>query len=194
FNCSKPGQGGALSLTGADRVDPTRQPDAGAFFVRFAPGADQQAVLAGLRRRVPSLFIVPRLTSGQLTSLRGISDVPLVLAGIVALMAGATLAHTLVTSIRRRRLDIAILRTLGFLRRQVTATVAWQATTLAAVAVVAGIPLGIIGARWAWNLFADRLGVVPDSVVPVLAVVVTVPAAIIVANALALIPGRIASR
>ena len=134
------------------------------------------------------------MTSGQLTSLRGISDVPLVLAGIVALMAGATLAHTLVTSIRRRRLDIAILRTLGFLRRQVTATVAWQATTLAAVAVVAGIPLGIIGARWAWNLFADRLGVVPDSVVPVLAVVVTVPAAIIVANALALIPGRIASR
>src|SRR5207244_11112551 len=115
----------------------------------FAPGADQQAFLDGLRRKIHGrITVIGQPTSGQLSSLRGISNVPLVLAGIVALMAAVTLAHTLITSIRRRRLDLAILKTLGFVRRQVSSAVAWQATALAAVALVIGIPLGVMGGRW----------------------------------------------
>ena len=105
----------------------------------------------------------------------------------------SSLAHTLVTSIRRRRLELAILKTLGFVRRQVSATVAWQATALAAVALV-GLPLGVISGRWVWNVFASHLGVVPDPIIPVLTVLLAVPTTILVANLLALVPGRIASR
>ena len=44
---------------------------------------------------------------------------PLVLASLFTLSALATLVHVLVTSVRRRRKDLAILRTLGFKKRQV---------------------------------------------------------------------------
>ena len=71
---------------------------------------------------------------------------------------------------------------------------AWQATALTVVPLLVGLPLGVMAGRWVWHVFADHLGVVPDPAVPVLAVVLAVPAAILVANLLAAIPGRIASR
>ena len=78
-----------------------------------------------------------------------------------SIVAFATLVHVLVTSVRRRRRDLAILRTIGFTRRQISRTVAWQAATIAAAALAIGIPLGVVVGRFAWSLFASRLGVVP---------------------------------
>jgi ABC-type lipoprotein release transport system permease subunit len=195
FSFARPGQGAALSASGSDRVvGGDLEAGAGGLFLRFTPGADQQAFHAALKRQVGQIFWLPRQENPQVHNLGGIGNVPLILAGIVAMMAVATLAHTLITSIRRRRLDFAILKTLGFTRRQVSSTVAWQATTLASIALVIGIPLGVISGRWGWNYFADRLGVVPSTAIPVIAVVLAVPTAIILANLLAVLPGRIASR
>src|SRR5256714_9912144 len=109
-------------------------------------------------------------------------------------MAAVTLAHTLISSIRRRRLDLAILKTLGFVRRQVSATVAWQATTLAVVALVVGVPLGVAAGRWAWGLFADQLGVVSQPAVGAVALALVIPATILVANLLAAAPGWVAAK
>ena len=61
------------------------------------------------------------------------------------------------------------------------------------IAVGIGVPLGVAAGRWGWNIFADRLGVVPEPVVPVVAVLLTVPAALVLANLIAFVPGRIAS-
>jgi hypothetical protein len=194
FSFNRGGQGAAVSLSGAKRLGVYDPSKGAAFFVRFAPGVDQQRVIADLKRRVARLFVLPTQQSSQIHNLGGIGNTPLVLAAIVALMAAATLAHTLITSIRRRRLELAILKTLGFVRRQVSATVAWQATALASVAALVGLPLGVVSGRWVWNVFANHLGVVPDAVVPVLAVLLAVPATILVANLLAVVPGRIASR
>jgi ABC-type lipoprotein release transport system permease subunit len=52
------------------------------------------------------------------------------------------MTHTLVTSVRRRWRDLAVLKTLGFTRGQVGATVAWQAITFAVVALAFGLPWG----------------------------------------------------
>lgn len=38
--------------------------------------------------------------------------------------------------------------------------------TLVTVGVVVGIPLGVVGGRAAWQFFADQLGVVPRTSVP----------------------------
>jgi ABC-type lipoprotein release transport system permease subunit len=194
FSFNRPGQGAVLSLAGADRVSPEENQGGRAVYVRFAPGIDQDAFLRSLKHRIPQLFVVPHQTSDQISSLNQVGNVPLILAGIIAFMAAATLGHTLITSIRRRRLDLAILKTLGFERRQISATVAWQATALAVVALGIGIPSGVVAGRWGWNVFADHLGVVPQAVVPVLAVLLALPVTIVVANLLAVIPGRIASR
>ena len=112
----------------------------------------------------------------------------------MALLALGTVTHALASSVRRRRHDLAVLKTLGFLRRQVSATVAWQATVFAVAAVLAGVPLGIASGRWAWRLVADSLGVVAEPVVPSMGVLVTAAGALLVANLVAAGPGWVAGR
>jgi predicted lysophospholipase L1 biosynthesis ABC-type transport system permease subunit len=86
------------------------------------------------------------------------------------------------------------LKTLGFVRRQLWGAVAWQATTLAAIALLIGLPAGIAGGRWGWRLFAGQLGVLPDPVVPLAAIFVAVLSALALANLVAVLPGRAAAR
>ena len=49
----------------------------------------------------------------------------------------------------------------------VASTVAWQATTLALAGIAVGVPVGIVVGRAVWLAFANNLGVVPVSVVPI---------------------------
>ena len=109
-------------------------------------------------------------------------------------MAAATLAHTLASSTRRRRRDLAILKTLGFARWQLRQAVAWQATTIAAIALLIGLPTGVAAGRWAWRYLATQLGVLPEPAVPLTAIVSAVPGALVVANLIAAVPGRAAAR
>src|SRR5439155_19499530 len=118
----------------------------------------------------------------------------LALAALLGLPALAAAAPLLVTSIRRRRRDLAVLKTLGFVRRQVSAAVAWQATTLAVLALLVGLPIGIACGRWIWQLFAGQLGVPAEARIPALGVFVAVPSAVFVANLLAAGPGWVAGR
>ena len=175
-------------------IDPRAFADS-LVFLRLAPGTRLAPLVADLQRAVHRQVVaLPPQQNGQIRGLADIGNVPLLLAGIVGLMAAAALAHTLVTSIRRRRRDLAILKTIGFVRRQVSATIAWQATLLGLVAVAIGVPVGVAAGRWSWNTFADRLGVVPESVVPIVAVVLVVPAALLAANLIAFAPGRLGAR
>jgi ABC-type lipoprotein release transport system permease subunit len=47
-------------------------------------------------------------------------------------------------AVRQRRPELAVLKTIGFRRDQVHATVAWQALYLAPIALVLGLPLGVL--------------------------------------------------
>jgi putative ABC transport system permease protein len=100
----------------------------------------------------------------------------------------------LASSTRRRRRDLAILKTLGFTRRQVRHAIAWQATTIAAIALLIGLPAGIAAGRWAWRVFAAQLGVLPEPAIPLATIVIAIPAAMALANLIAAIPGRAAAR
>ena len=99
----------------------------------------------------------------DLADLQRVGGIPFVVASLLALLAAATLAHTLVTSVRRRRRDLSILKTLGSVRTQLSRAVAWQASAFAVVALAVGLPLGIAAGRWVWAVFAGRLGV-PDDI------------------------------
>jgi hypothetical protein len=119
---------------------------------------------------------------------------PLLLAALFAFVALGTLVHLLISSVRRRRRDLAILRTLGFKRGQVMRTVAWQSATLAAVALAIGVPAGILLGRLAWDLFADRLGIIVEPVIAWGAVVLVIPATIGLALFVGLGPAIVARR
>ena len=116
------------------------------------------------------------------------------LAGLLALLSAATLIHILLTAVRRRARDLAILRTLGFVGSQVRAAVAWQATTLVLLALLVGIPLGIAAGRWSWTTFTNQLGYVPEPSVGLAPVLLTIPAALLLGNLIAALPARAAAR
>jgi ABC-type lipoprotein release transport system permease subunit len=125
--------------------------------------------------------------------LRQIGWLPVTLAVLVLSLALLAVGHALVTGVVRRRREFAILKTLGFTRGQVRATVAWQATTIAAVGLLIGIPVGIVAGRLVWHRLASGLGVSTGSPFPTAAVLVIVPAVIALVNVVALLPARAAA-
>jgi ABC-type lipoprotein release transport system permease subunit len=154
-----------------------------------------KATIARLNRTPPIDSIVKGPLEGtDIGIYSGVERVPLVLGSLLALAAVATLAHVLMSAVRRRRRDLAILKTIGFVRGQVQATVAWQATVFATAALILGIPLGIAAGRWWWTLFAGRMGIVPEPVVPLALIGALLPAGILLANLVAAVPARIAAR
>ena len=112
----------------------------------------------------------------------------------LAAAAMASLALTVLTSVRRRRRELALLKTLGMTRRQLSAIVAWQTTLTLLIALVVGVPLGVAAGRWAWHGFAGSLGVVPVTVVPVLLLAAGCAAVILAGNLLASVPAAVAAR
>lgn len=163
------------------------------FAVRYAPGVSPATGFASLQRQFGPV-VLRRLPPADVIDLRSVQSLPFVLAGLIALLGLGTIGHTLVTSVRRRRQDLALLKTIGFVRRQVGATVAWQATSFMVVALLLGLPLGVAAGRWAWHAVASSISSASPSVLPVVALVLIVPAALVVANLLAAGPGWAAAQ
>jgi hypothetical protein len=132
---------------------------------------------------------------GDIRDYAGVRDTPLILGLVLALLAVGTLAHVLITGVRRRRRDLTVLKSLGFTRSQLRAVVAWQATALAVGALLIGVPAGIVAGRWTWAVFATEAGVSPQATVALPVVLLAVPAVtLLLANLIAAFPGRVAAR
>jgi hypothetical protein len=119
---------------------------------------------------------------------------PLALALGLAAAAVLSVALTVLASVRRRRRELALLKTLGMTRGQVRSVVAWQTSIVLIVAVLIGVPLGVAAGRWAWTAFASSIGVVPATVVPVPALVLGIAGLLAAGNLLAAGPAAVAAR
>lgn len=183
------GEGAAFTTEGLQQLEPDVGPSF--FLVDLAPGTTLQSVS---QHYGDQLGVDGVVRPGDIESYSRIRATPVVLAGLLAILGVGVLAHLLVTSIRNRRRDLAVMKTLGFTRRQLASAVAWQATTLVAVALLVGIPLGVIGGQVIWRAFANDLGIDTSAVIPVLAFVAIVIAGVVIANLIALLPGRAAAR
>jgi hypothetical protein len=189
-----PGKGAVVHPDLWRHLDPPGAPISPSyFFVRLDPAADRRLAIDRLRRDFPNTVVLP-LKQPDLTNLERVGYLPWLLSGLVALLALGTVTHALVTSVSRRRRDLAMLKALGFTRGQVSQTVAWQATTFALLAALIGVPLGIAGGRWAWRLIAGQLGIDAGPIVPPLSVLAIAAGALLVANLAAAGPGRAAAR
>ncbi len=107
------------------------------------------------------------ITPTTLVNLGEAVDFPLILGVILAIFGAATLTHLLIVSVGRRRREMGLLKALGFVSRQVGATVYWQATAVTLVGLVVGVPMGVVLGRVIWRDFALNIGVVPEPVVEV---------------------------
>ena len=138
--------------------------------------------------------VVSALRPAEIANYRTVSATPALLAAVLAGGAIGALGLTLVASVRQRRRQFALLKTLGFTRPQIAASVAWQSSVAAVVGVVIGVPTGVALGRWLWTLFADGIAAVPHPAVPVLSVALVALGAVAFANLVALLPGWVAAR
>jgi putative ABC transport system permease protein len=202
FTSTDLGLGAAVMA--ADLVPPgTSVADSSVFLlVRFAPGPDQAREVRSLGRATASFCSGVQQTSCFVTSQRPfdignyarIEGVLQFLALVLAVLGVGVLAQLMIIWVQRRRRDIAILKTIGFVPRQVLALVAWQAGTFAAISLAIGIPLGILAGRVTWALFANELGIVTSSMVPGVRVALCIPAVLLITMIVAAGPAWFASR
>jgi hypothetical protein len=193
------GTGAELTVPGLLRLPPpgTSAPPYNGLVVKFRPGVPLQEGISALTTRIERLgpyAIAGPTTPADLVNFGQLQSLPLLLGLALGLLALLTITQLLLTSVRRRRRDLAVLRALGFTGGQVRATVSWMAVTLAAVALVVGIPIGLLCGREAWGFFTGQLGISDVTRTPVLSFVLLVVAGLALAVAIASVPGISASR
>jgi hypothetical protein len=177
-------------------------PGPNAVFVRLKPGSDATVALRTLNTIATKISLPTNYSSSVLTvqrpaeivNYRSMGSTPLILGLGLTAGAVAALGLTLVASVRRRRRSMAMLRTLGFTGRQLAATLAWQATVAVGIGLLVGVPLGIVAGRLLWELFANRIYVVPSPTVPALVIAAIALGALVLGNLVSAIPGRMAAR
>jgi ABC-type lipoprotein release transport system permease subunit len=192
------GTGAALTPGGVRHLLPAKaeNPPPAVVFVRFRPGAGPQAGRQALATRlaeVGSFTVAGPATPTDLLNFGQVQDLPQVLGIGLAVVALLTITHLLMTSVRRRRRDFAILRALGFTSWQVRGTLCWQALTLAGIALLIGVPAGIACGRLCWQVFAYQLGITPVVAVP-LAALSMAASWLAAAAVIAVLPGEAATR
>jgi hypothetical protein len=161
--------------------------------VRAAPGAAGDAALARNIRQYPSLAYFPA-TPTVLVNFGESINFPLLFGVALSVFGAATLVHLLLVSVARRRRETGLLKSLGFVRRQIAAAVCWQASTVALIGIVVGAPIGIAAGRLLWRVFATNFGVVPVPVAQPLTLAVLAVGVLAAANVLAAVPAAAASR
>jgi putative ABC transport system permease protein len=166
----------------------------GGYIVRFDPEVDREAAVARLRTQFFAATHYPAIPPTVIGNFQRVSYLPGVLATVLTVLALGMLVHGLLTVVRRRRRELAVLKAMGFTGRQVTARTGWEATFVAAVALVIGIPVGIALGRAAWQLTARSLGVASRPVVPWLALGGVAVITVLVVNLAAAGPGWRARR
>jgi hypothetical protein len=169
------------------------EPDPPFVLVRYADGVDDGATYEMLQDEWGNT-VLPATRSIDLDQLHQVRFLPVWFAGVLAVVAAATLAFVLVLTVRRRRHDLALLRTIGFERRQVRTTVLVQAFALVLPGTVLGVVVGLAAGRVIWSLTADSLGAPAVHVVPIAAAVAVLGGALLVGWLASAVPGRLAGR
>jgi len=161
--------------------------------VGWAPGVDAAVATRQLEEQSGSELFVARLPS-DLDNLERVRALPWALAAFLAVVAILAIGHAVVTTVGRRRRDFAVLRTLGFVDRDLSALVRWEGSTFAAIGIVLGVPLGVIVGRVVWDLVATGIGIDPTATTPVLALLVIALATVALTLVAAAVPARRARR
>lgn len=183
------GAGGIVTMGGLTRLDEAALPTSIGVNLRVS-----REQFFGSLPEYAGVPPEPEYVPAAIVNVSRINAIPFVLAGVLAALALLTVGHGMVTSMRSRRRDVAILRSLGADRGWVTRAVHWQASLLTALPVVIGIPVGLVVGRLVFAAFADSMGAVNDAAIPVAIVAIGFVAVVALANVIAGVIARTARR
>jgi ABC-type antimicrobial peptide transport system permease subunit len=131
------------------------------MLLRFSPGTAEKserklrAFLAEQGCADPTCLLTDSRPA-EIDGYRSARGLPAAIAVVLVLLLVATLTHVLVSTMRRRAADLAVLRAIGSSSRNLVATLRWQALVLTGSAILIGIPLGLIANRIAGTGSAPR--------------------------------------
>ncbi|MEO7427818.1 MAG: ABC transporter permease [Acidimicrobiales bacterium] len=191
----QPGKGVLVDAAAAAALDPNQadDPASQAFVIRFTREVNRGAAIARLRGDFPQTVVSP-FPASDINNLQRISTLPAALAVLVALLGAGAIAHAIAVTVHRRRRDLAVLRCLGFRTRDISVTVACQASAMGIAGLVVGIPLGAAVGRVIWRLLADQVGVAAAPVTPLVLILSICAAALVAVNVAAAVPAVAARR
>ncbi|MFF7453163.1 ABC transporter permease [Kitasatospora sp. NPDC008115] len=167
--------------------------------VKGKPGADDTALLAAVKKAVPSADSIEARTGRELAAeqdrmidegTQGMSTVLLTFAGISLFVGIFIIANTFTMLIAQRTKELALLRAVGASRKQVTLSVLAEALLVGLTASIGGLVAGIgiasglkalLNGPWEANLPDGPLVIAPSTVIGslVVGVLVTVLAALL---------------
>ncbi len=165
----------------------------GGMLVDFVPGSKGATALNRYLDRYQSIATLA-ITPTSLINFGEAVNFPLLFGAVLAIFGAATLLHLLMVSVHRRRREVGLLKIVGFVNLQVGSTVGWQASTVALIGIIVGVPLGVVVGRATWHSFAINLGAVPVSVVPVPLILLLSVGVLIVAVLISVVPALMAIR
>ncbi len=192
------GHGVYVTQRGGNRIDPKAINHSPSVLVGLAPGADLDRVTADLKAlkalEGSSVVVLRQGKPTDIVNFGRVKQTPSLLGALLGAVSAVTLLQLLVTAPRRRRRDLAVLKSLGFVRRQLRGAIAWQAVTVLGVALLLGVPLGIAAGVSLWRRFADGLGVIAEPQVRPIAFMLLVVGGLSGALLIAILPARSAAR
>jgi len=163
------------------------------------PGANLTAVANrlhqdGIRAHEPQMTWSPPEPIDAVQEIQDLKVLPLALSAFLAVLAVAAIGYAVAAAVSRRRHDLAVLQALGLTRGQTRLAVATQASVLALVGLLFGIPLGLALGRLLWRAVAGFTPLAYQPPLAVWALVLIAPAALLVVNLLAAWPQWLATR
>jgi putative ABC transport system permease protein len=131
-----------------------------------------------------------RGTPGEITMIRGIM---VGLCGVLLVIGAANVLTTMLLNVRERIRDIGVLKAIGMTPRQVVGSVAAGTGLMTVLALVVGIPLGLVIFRVLFVVVAENMADADPALYappPLLGTALIVPAALVFAILCAILPAR----
>ncbi len=186
------GTGALMTAAGFTQLAPTPESTMAAIDLRPGAPANAQARIAHRLQQDDNTGVEDPPSS--IVNVARIRRIPAFLAGLLAALLLLVMFHAIVTSIRERRQDLAVLSALGADRRWIGRAVHWQTTIHTVLPLLFGVPLGLVAGSKSFRAFTDRIGAVPDPALPLALVALLTLLLLVAANVVALVPTRRARR
>ena len=166
----------SVYLTPDGLADAGGEPQSAIVLVKAATGVEPDELIRRLSESHPDTRPVEAPSS--IDNLDELGSLPSMLVGFLAVLSVVAGLSAMVLTVRRRRREIAVLRSLGFVRGQVAAAVAAQAATQAIVGLVIGIPVGVVAGRTIYGLVGSRVGFLVHPTLPAMSIAAVVGVAL----------------
>jgi putative ABC transport system permease protein len=195
---------GRTALTSLETLRQQLRPDwpPSTYGLRLAPGASPDAVRETIVATAPpnragsremAVLVYEDDAAGPITIVRGIL---LGLNGVLLVIGLVNLLTTALLGVRERVRDFGIFKAVGLTPGQVMITVVTGAGLLAALAALAGIPLGLLVTRLLFDQLGEQTGIGSGVGVmpPLPLLVLLIPATVILAALASALPARRAAQ